>query len=212
MTVVADAPAAGADERRSGLAWQVPNLTVEWFAYEHRSSQLDPTPEYRRATEERIAAAIERHLCDARPDVLLIGRDVLIPYVRDLCRRHRLATLVIAHGPAVAKLAAGTYPDPFGADLLDGFRHVDVVVAVAEHIAASLRSLGVPRVVTVRNVADPVLFRPAPKDERLLAALDIAADRPVVRARVAAATMEASVRHRRLGGARPRRRSRAAST
>jgi glycosyltransferase involved in cell wall biosynthesis len=179
VRVLADAPAALDGESRSGLPGTIPNLAVEWFAYEHRSSQLAPTLEYRRQTEARLGALFERELRAGRPDVVLIGRDSVLPYVLRVCEEHSLPTLVVAHGPLVAGLEAETYPVDFHRELLSCLERVDGVVAVGEHIAASLRRLGVTRVETIRNVVDAERFHPMPADEALRRALDIGAGQPV---------------------------------
>lgn len=179
-TVIADAPALREDERRTGLTWDVPNLTVAWFAYEHLSSQRPSTDADRDRMRECIRPLVAHEIRRARPDVVLIGREIITPDVLDVSRQHGLPTLVISHGPAAAALANGAYPNERRRQLLDGLRQVDAIVAVAEHIAGTLRALGMTRVTTIRNVVDATRFRPAAKDTRLLRALDIAPDRVVV--------------------------------
>ncbi len=180
VTVIADAPAATPGERRASLAWNVAGLVVDGFVYEHRSSQVPPTSAYRRETSARIRAAFERQLGHARPDVVLIGREVVTLYALELCEQARVPTLVVAHGPTADALAARRYPPELHDELCARLARVDRVVAVAEHVAASLRSVGLTRVSTIPNVVDADRFRPAPKDARLAARLGIAADDVVV--------------------------------
>jgi glycosyltransferase involved in cell wall biosynthesis len=180
VRVLADAPAARQGESRAGLAWEVPGLSVEWFAYEHRSSQLPPTSAYRRETRSRLRALVERECGRARPDVVLVGRDSVLPHVLDACCEHALPTLVVAHGPLVAALEADSYPGELHREIVAVLRRVDRVVAVGEHVATSVRRFGVTRVETIRNVVDAARFRPMPGDPELRAELGIGAMQVVV--------------------------------
>ena len=180
VTVIADAPPSRDGERRAPLPLAVPNLDVAWFAYEHRSSQRPAARGYRQRVVAQLAPHFARAARSLDPDVVLIGRDILLPYVLPLCRRHGFPTLVIAHGPAVAGLRSGRYPAAFARQLVDGFRSVDAIVAVARHIAADLARLGANRVTTIPNVVDPRRFRPGAPDRRLARTLGIATGAPVV--------------------------------
>jgi glycosyltransferase involved in cell wall biosynthesis len=88
--------------------------------------------------------------------------------------------MLISHGPAVGELDGGRYPAELHAELAAALRAVDHVVAVADHVATSLARLGAVSVETIRNVADPRLFRPTAKDARLMRALDLPPDAIVV--------------------------------
>ena len=180
VAVIADAPPARPGERRAGLDIGAPRLDVDWFAYEHHSSVRQPTSAARGALRARVADLVERGLRDTRPDVVVVGREVVLPYVAQACRRRGVATLLVAHGPAIGELDAGRYPPELHQELVAALRDVDHIVAVAAHVAAALARLGATRVETIRNVADPERFRPLAKDESLRRALDLAADATVV--------------------------------
>ena len=180
VRVIAEAPPAREGERRAGLPWEIPNLTVSWFAYEHYSSLSPPTPVLRARMRSTLRRLLEQHVKEERPDVVLIGRDLVAPHVLAACRAHDLPCVLIAHGVALAALLRGAYASDLREELLDSWRSVDGVVSVARHIEAALRSLGVARIRTIPNVADPTRFCPRPKDSRLLRQLDIRPERVVV--------------------------------
>jgi len=180
IRVIADAPPAVRGTQRSGLASDSPNLFVEWFAYEHRSSLKPPTPAFRKRTSAQIQRVFERFVAEQRPDAVLIGREVVSLYMLGLCQQYGLPTVLISHGVAIAALLRGVYPSGLARELVEHLQQIDAVVAVASHIEDMLRRLGVTRVQTIRNIADPTTFRPQPKDAALLQALRIAPAQPVV--------------------------------
>jgi glycosyltransferase involved in cell wall biosynthesis len=180
IRVLADAPPGRPGERRSPLDLGAPRLDVDWFAYEHHSSVRQPTGPARSALHARVGACVERALAALRPDVLLVGREVVLPCALAPARGHGVATVLVSHGPAVGELDAGRYPPELHDELIAAVRAVDHVVAVADHVAEALARLGATRVETIRNVADPARFRPAPRDARLMRALDVAPDAIVV--------------------------------
>ena len=180
ISVLADAPAARPSEHREGIELGESNLEVEWFAYEHHSSVRQPAQDDRNALRASVRALVERGLRISRPDVVLVGREVVLPFVLDACRDGGVATLLVAHGPAVGELDAGRYPPALHAELIDALHAADHVVAVADHVAEALARLGVARVETIHNVADPERFRPQPKDPRLMRALGLPPDAVVI--------------------------------
>jgi glycosyltransferase involved in cell wall biosynthesis len=180
VRVIGDAPAAKDGAVRTGLQWDLPTLTVEWFVSEHTSSMSAPAPELRERNRRAIQPVFDRLVAEERPDVVLIGRDISPLFMLDRCRHHRLPAIVISHSVAATALARGLYPDAIARDLVGCFNEVEVVVAIAGHIEEMLRSVGVARVVTIRNVVDPDVFRPQPKDARLLNDLRLSSTQPIV--------------------------------
>jgi len=180
VRVITDAPRAREGEVRSGLPFNEPNLAVEWFVSEHTSSISVPTPELRERNRRAIAPVFDRLVAEERPDAVLIGRDITPLFMLDCCRRHQLPAIVISHSVAATALARGLYPDEIARELVSCLNEVEVVVAIAGHVADTLRTVGVTRVVTIRNVVDPEIFRPQPKAARLLRALRLTPAQPLV--------------------------------
>ncbi|HKA54448.1 MAG TPA: glycosyltransferase family 4 protein [Candidatus Binatia bacterium] len=180
VRVIAEAPPARVGQERTGLSWDIPNLTVEWFAFEYCSGATPPPPSYAEVTKNRIKPLFDRLVREEKPDVVIIGRETLVWHVPDLCQEHRLPSLLIAHGSPTSGLVHGIYPEAVTRELVRRFQRIDAIVAVGKHLAEILRSLGLTQVCTIPNVADPVRFCPAPKDRGLLAELRIAPDHVVV--------------------------------
>jgi glycosyltransferase involved in cell wall biosynthesis len=97
-----------------------------------------------------------------------------------MCREQGLPCAVIAHGVTLAAAERADYPASARQRLYDGLRGADHVIAVAQHLAASLRALGVERVSAIANAADTERFRPAPRDAGLMEAWRIGPDQQVV--------------------------------
>jgi glycosyltransferase involved in cell wall biosynthesis len=180
VRVIAEAPPAQVGQDRAGLSWDVPNLTVEWFAFEYCSGATPPPPSYGEVTKNRIKPLFDRLVREEKPDVVIIGRETLVWHVPDLCQEYRLPSLLIAHGSPTSGLLRGIYPEAVKRELVKRFHQVDAIVAVGKHLAEIIRGLGVTRVCTIPNVADPTRFHPAPKDHGLLRDLRIAPDQVVV--------------------------------
>ncbi|MEW6269237.1 MAG: glycosyltransferase family 4 protein [Thermodesulfobacteriota bacterium] len=179
VEVYAEAPRS-TGEQRTPLVEEVANLRVRPFAYEHHSSHGALEPGALRRTRARLEELLGAAFAFAPPDVVLVGRDVVLPLVLEACEQRRVPVVLVSHGPAVAALTAGRYPAELADPLRAALARADLVVAVARHVEADLRRLGVTRVVTVPNAVDTARFRPAERDAALLRALDVADDAPVV--------------------------------
>lgn len=179
VTAWAEAPPApGATAR--GLPWHQPGLAVHWFAVDYWPGRRPLDDDY----DARVGAAVRRHLsagcAAARPDLVLIGREILAPAVVDACAPLGLRTVLVAHGVATAALQRPDYPPAAAERLVGALRRVDQIVAVARHLEDALAALGATRVTTIGNVADPERFAPAAADPGLRAALAIDGAAPVV--------------------------------
>jgi glycosyltransferase involved in cell wall biosynthesis len=180
VRVLAEAPPLRAGERRHPLPWRLPNLSVEWFAFGYRSGTRPPTRSYHRALARDLRPRFERAIRVRRPDVVLVGREILTPYVETLCRTHGLPCVVVAHGVAIAAMLERSYPAAARRRMTAALRRAARVVAVAKHLEDDLRRLGVTRVQTSPTVVDPRTFHPRAKSARLLRQLGIAPDDAVV--------------------------------
>lgn len=173
VQVIAQAPAAREGQQRTGLAWSIPTLRVEWFALEYRSGSTPPPASFLEKEKQTLQPLFERMIGEQTPDVVLIGRQDLIWNVFALCREYRLPSLLIPHSSPLAALSSGTYPESARQQLVEQFRQVDCVVAVAKHLEELFRSVGVTNACTIPNIADPLQFRPEPKSQQLLKELGI---------------------------------------
>ncbi len=180
VRVMAEAPSPSNGAARTARRVDEPNLAVEWFVYEHRSSLSPPTPDFRGRTSLAVRRVFDRLVAEQRPDVVLLGREITSLYVRERCRHYQLPAVVISHGVAPWALLEGLYPAALANEMVENLCAVEAVVAIAVHVEEMLRRLGVTGVVTIPNVADTEKFRPQPKDPRLLDALRLSPTQPVV--------------------------------
>jgi glycosyltransferase involved in cell wall biosynthesis len=171
VRVVAEAPPA--DTPRQGLAWDDGNPAVAWFAFRYHSSSRPPDAAEWVRLRRDVGAAFDAALAERRPDVVLVGREILAAPLLELAREAGIPMVVIAHGLATAALERSTYPAALQSEMLAALRGSERVVTVGRHLEDALRALGVARVETITNVADPTTFRPAPKDPALCAAYGI---------------------------------------
>ena len=127
-----------------------------------------------RAREGRLVrAALEERIAERRPDVVVIGRETFAWHVPDVSGRHRLPTIVLAHGATTAGMRSGSIPPAAARRLITQLARADVIVLVARHLEAVYRGWGLDRLRVVRNGVDLRRFRPRPKSAALRAALRI---------------------------------------
>jgi glycosyltransferase involved in cell wall biosynthesis len=180
VRVIAEAPTPIAGEERTGLPIEAERLDVDWFAFEYRSGRKPADAAFCQATQDRVAPLFDRAVATRRPDLVVLGREILAPAILPLCQAHGLPTTVIAHGVTLAAASRHDYPAAARAGLYEGLRGVDHVIAVARHLEATLRSHGVERASTLTNAADTERFHPAPRDPGLLDRWSIQPDRLIV--------------------------------
>jgi glycosyltransferase involved in cell wall biosynthesis len=180
IQVIAETPPLNDGEMRTGLDWGLPRLQVEWSTLAYRSGSTPPPMTYSEMVRSQITTIFERFVKQQQPDLVLLGRETIAGPLLSLCREHGLPTLLIAHGSPTSGLLHGSYPEDAQRQLIDTFRQVDRIAAVAYHLAEILRKIGVARVDVIPNIADPERFRPTPKDEQLLRSLDMTPEQTVV--------------------------------
>lgn len=179
IRVLHEAPPSRAPGPRRRLDWAVPGLHVDGFAFEYWPGRSPPTEAY----DARVAAPLARRLAERRwrrPDVVLVGREVVAAAAAAACADLGLPAVLIAHGVTTAAMEEGDYPRAAAARVLEGVRAMRHVVAVAAHLEATLRLLSVASVSTIPNVVDTERFQPDAAEPALRAALGIPPGAPVV--------------------------------
>jgi glycosyltransferase involved in cell wall biosynthesis len=142
----------------------------------HELGSSDPA--YRAAEDREIARRLPALLREARPDVVLIGRESLAWQVPELARAHGVPAVLQVHGGmTLSRLLGGTAGI---ATLRAHIHRVDLVVAVARHIAAALRSLGLSRLAVIENPVDLEAFAPRNPSAALRRQLAIPAEASVI--------------------------------
>jgi glycosyltransferase involved in cell wall biosynthesis len=132
-------------------------------------------------TERRaLEPLLSRALADA-PDAIILGREAFVLHLAAVPAAQAFPRLVICHHTGLpGALRDGLYPDSVCRELLGQMRTSSCLVAVAEHIAAGWRRLGLENVRTIANAVDGGVFSPRAKNAALLRTLDIAVDDVVV--------------------------------
>lgn len=158
-------------------------LSVTRYAVPTLSSLLNMSssdPGYRSVESDRIAALLPAMLRSTRPDVVMIGRESLAWDVPDIALAFDIPTILFVHGGrTLCGLLGGLTNFPV-AKLLDQLQKVDLIVAVAQHVAGALRNLGLARVEVVPNPVDTRSFSPRPARGALLQALAIPTESIVI--------------------------------
>jgi glycosyltransferase involved in cell wall biosynthesis len=169
-------------ENGDRFAERNPELTVTRFELPYLATGPDmpPTPEYREHERAMIGALLEQAVGRRRPDVLIAGREAIVPQLEDLeCVRGTPRMLVI-HGTTMFGIARGTYPRELAEPLLASMRGYDRIVTSGHHARRSMADLGVPGVQVIPNPVDLDRFRPRDPDPDLRRELTIAPDDTVV--------------------------------
>jgi len=134
--------------------------------------------DYRDAEGVQIREKLPRFMAQERPDILVFGRESIAWHIPDIDTRRPVASVLIVHGGVSFEMLTGGLPE--ASQLIERFARVNLVIAVAEHMAQALRRLGLSNLRTIPNPVDLDRFRPSPKDEAVLRELAIPADAFVI--------------------------------
>lgn len=164
----------------AGPSCDLDGVQVERIVLEYLSPSVPPPEAYRRLkgqkVEEAFATAVER----SRPDIVMMGRESFAWYVPDLCARWGLPSLLIACGTPTSGFLEGIYPESLQSQLIHQYSKVDLIVTVSRHLERIIRSFDLGNVSTIPNGVNLTLFRPEPKDPKLLEELAIGPDHVVI--------------------------------
>jgi glycosyltransferase involved in cell wall biosynthesis len=148
--------------------------------YFETSPDLPAPEEYRRLEGEEIRRTLPALVAEERPDVLFIGRETFAWHVPDLAGAASLPCLLRVAGSTLLGMMNGSQGRERTEELLRKIRRVDVLVAVARHMAASLEGLGLTNVTTIPNSVDLDQFAPRTGNASLRRELAIRDDDIVV--------------------------------
>ncbi len=148
--------------------------------YFETSPNHPPPDEYREAEGMQVRSALHRLVAEARPDIVVIGRETYAWHVPDLAIRHGLPTVLLVQNAAIAGDLMGNCPDAMRQRLRAQIRKADCVVLVARHLTECFRWLGSHCLRVVQNGVDLQQFVPRPRTRALQQDLAIANDAIVV--------------------------------
>jgi len=114
--------------------------------------------ELERVQVHRLAKELVRSF---RPNLLIAGRERHAALTRELARELALPWCLWLRGVLTGEIVSGVAPKSKAAQFLDLIQSADLVISVAEHLAAGLdRSYGITGIPTIPNAIDADTFRP----------------------------------------------------
>jgi len=138
-------------------------------------------PAYRAVERSAIEPLVMAAIREERPDVVVVGRESFLAPVLPLVSPLVIPILVISHqGNLPGQLIGGSLPESLSHELIEQLQSVQCVVAVAEHLAAGWRRLGLASVRAIPNAVDIDQFAPGTKTSDLQRSLDLAHDDVIV--------------------------------
>jgi glycosyltransferase involved in cell wall biosynthesis len=152
-----------------------PEIAVTRFVVPFFNSSPDlPMPQdYLDCEDGALREAFRRAIAIKRPDLVIIGRESFAQSIPELASSADIPSMLLVQGSGLVGMMRNFAPDHRG-HLIEQFKKVDLVVAVARHlIAEPLRALGFREVVFIANPVDLKKFSSTPKSRALLNALGI---------------------------------------
>jgi glycosyltransferase involved in cell wall biosynthesis len=156
----------------------VTRFTVPYF--DLTGSHIRPAADCWAAESDGIASGMEALVAEARPDVVIVGRERFLWYVPDLARARGLTCLLLVQSVTSRRILDGAVEPATAADLLTQYHKVDGMVLVARHLAEPLERFGFRDLTIIPNGVDLRTFAPRPRDPALLRRLDLRPDQIVV--------------------------------
>jgi glycosyltransferase involved in cell wall biosynthesis len=152
-----------------------PELRVTRFELPYLATGPDvpPTQEYREYERGLLRELVERAVDRRRPDVVIAGREAIVPQLEDLECLRGLPRMLVIHGTTMFGIERGTYPRELAEPLLASMRGFDLIVTSGRHAAVAMAELGVPGVRVIPNPVDLERFHPAEPDAAMLSELAI---------------------------------------
>ena len=126
-----------------------------------------------------VATVLPDAITRIRPAAIIPALNQFVPGIPDLAHSHGLPCIVMAHN-VLSRRFGGGFRDDIAALLLDEYRKADRIVAIADHVAASLRQCGCENVACIPNSVDTENFRPGTPAPTLRARLGVGDDDLIV--------------------------------
>jgi glycosyltransferase involved in cell wall biosynthesis len=138
-----------------------------------------PSRGYQHKFRQQFITRLKQAIGNANADLILVGKEACVLSIPDFAHQAGLPCVVASRGQILGALDAVTRNER-AAEVLREMRKADLIIACANHLAGSLRSLGMQRVATVVNAIDTTCFRPRRQNAALLQALAIPGEACVV--------------------------------
>ncbi len=137
-----------------------PELELHRFLVPHyyTGPNVPAADDYLELERSCLEELLPRLFAAKRPDLVIIGRESFGLHVPALAVEHRIPCIQGIRGNTTIAILNGSYPPEHGVRLLREFGRVDLMVSVAEHMAAGLRRLGFANLSVIPNAIDLRLF------------------------------------------------------
>jgi glycosyltransferase involved in cell wall biosynthesis len=161
----------------------------DWFAARHPDLRIirywlpSLAPEVRQPNGQQDVVELERvqvHrlakelVRSFRPNLLIAGREGHAALTRELAQEQALPWCMLLRGVQTGEIVSGLASEARAALFLDLIRSADLVISVADHLAAGLERIhGITGIPTIPNAVDPDTFRPEPASAKLRAEFGI---------------------------------------
>jgi glycosyltransferase involved in cell wall biosynthesis len=159
-----------------------PELRITRFELPYLATGPDmpPSKEYRDHEREVIHGLVREAVERRRPDVLIAGRELIVPQLEGLEVTRGLPRMLVIHGTTMFGIERGTVPPELAELLLGSMRGFELIVTSGRHAQSAMAALGVPGVRVIPNPVDLSRFGPRAPDARMRAELAIPEDATVV--------------------------------
>jgi glycosyltransferase involved in cell wall biosynthesis len=160
-----------------------PEIPVTRFLLPYNETHSNvPTPDsFRRIERQALDQHLPRLIAEARPDIIMVGRETFVWHVPDFAAAAGLPFVVRIAGGTIIGLLEDNYTPAVTAHWMQQLRKAARIVAPSGTLAdGARRVLGLDNVALVMNAIDTGRFVPRPKDPGLLQALDLRDDNVVV--------------------------------
>ena len=159
---------AAALQNGDAFAAAHPELQITRFElpYLANGPDIPPSREYRDHERELIQGLVQRAVERRRPDVLIAGRELIIPQLEGLECTRGLPRMLVIHGTTMFGIERGTVPADLARRLLDCMRRFELIVTSGRHAQTAMAELGVPGVRVIPNPVDLTRFASREPDSR----------------------------------------------
>ena len=169
--------AAGLESAPAPKGVDLTRFAMPWF---EMSPDQPASEQYREAEGRGIRRLFLPMAEAARPDVVIIGREIFVWHVAELAGAQALPSVLWVQGGTTWGMRNGSLPESMTRKILAEIGKVDRVVAVAHHVLGPLQELGIDGAEAIPNGVDLDRFRPGPPRPDTLAELGIPDDGVVV--------------------------------
>ena len=152
-----------------------PRLELTRFPvpYFQTGGKIFASDNYRDVEAPRVRRLLRRMSQEERPNLFFVGRETFAPYVAEVAAETQIPYVLRIAGATTLGLLKGTVSKELADSLLEGYRHADIIVSPARHMADRVAQLGLHDVRVIPNAIDINRFKMGKRDRNLRRRLNI---------------------------------------